>query len=268
MKCLKVNLLLIITLTIFSFKTCQTCEILPEFINQNLKNSKPFFNSMTSILFLDETEDLWSSKDMSNLFSLNIAVLSLSHFNLEEQDNWFKNNLKSVEDSWIISKKAKLLKYTPYGTWIVNTIEESSKKRLRLDSSVYEYKCDEGNSIISLNEIYAVKNKYIMENQKVVQYDANENQITYFANPFMWERRQNLTGITLINTVLEWDNFMFIEEKDGKTLHNGFLPQLVYSVQKIMNFDIEWTSPEDGEWGIMDENGQWNGIIEDLRIKK
>lgn len=266
MKFYRVNLIYMIT--IFTFKTSHSCEILPEFINQNLKNSNPFFNSMTSILFLDHTEEIWSSKDMSNLFNFNIAVLSLSHFTIKEQENWFKNNLKSVEDSWIISEKARLLQFTPYGTWIVNSIEESNKKMLRLDSSIYQYKCNDDNSVLTMNEVYAVKNKYVMENQKVVQYDANEDIITYFANPFMWERRQNLTGITIINSVLEWDNFMFIEEKDGQILYNGFLPELVKSMQKIMNFDVEWTSPEDGEWGIKNASGEWNGIIEDLRTKK
>lgn len=61
-------------------------------------------------------------------------------------------------------------------------------------------------------------------------------------------------------------NFLF--QFSGTVTYLGMFPELLFAMQRDLDFDIFWTSPEDGQWGILDENGKWNGIVEVLRTKK
>ena len=50
----------------------------------------------------------------------------------------------------------------------------------------------------------------------------------------------------------------------GQPIHGGFFPAVVKALQEVMQFKISWMQPADGNWGIVDEDGNWNGLIADL----
>ena len=105
--------------------------------------------------------------------------------------------------------------------------------------------------------------------------------------PNIYERRKDLSGVTLINSVLPWepvmifdvgrdgiirnlDGFMYrlymtLQAASNRDVHTSGLlkPILTFSAQ-ILGFRTRWVLPEDMKWGTQYENGSWNGIMGDL----
>ena len=216
---MKYNGFCFICLQLFAiFKESDLCEILPKFVNQHLEVTNPFFKDLKSILFLDESQYLWSSEEILQLFNNDIAIINLNYMTQNQKEKWFENNLNIVEDSWIIVKEAQLIDFAKFGTWLIETIANSDLKQLRLDSRVFKYNCNETSDILTIGEIYSIKNEHIVEHEKILEYNNTDNQMQYFESSFMWQRRQDLKGITLVNTNLEWDSYFFIQIINGEKI--------------------------------------------------
>ncbi len=69
----------------------------------------------------------------------------------------------------------------------------------------------------------------------------------------IWERRSNLEGLEIRNTVLHWDPVavrMLSSGNDTTTVGwTGLLPQVLEELRNVLNFTIVHSSPEDGLWG-------------------
>ena len=73
-----------------------------------------------------------------------------------------------------------------------------------------------------------------------------------------WERRKNLTGVTLITSTDDYPPFMVVSHDN---LITGMWADIFHDFQGIMNFKYVIKKAPDGRWGTLGKNGQWNGII-------
>ena len=80
---------------------------------------------------------------------------------------------------------------------------------------MFKYDCIE--DTLNIGELYAVKNSIIYDTPVIASYDSNKDEIEHVSSPFIWERRANLSKVTLINTVLEWDKFYYSQDIKGIT---------------------------------------------------
>ncbi len=86
----------------------------------------------------------------------------------------------------------------------------------------------------------------------------------------MWERRTDLGGVELVDTVLEWQHFTMPAEPGGDFAEGaaGVFPDLLDVLQASLNFSVARRSPDDGEWGVLASNGshEWmTGLSGDLQ---
>ena len=44
----------------------------------------------------------------------------------------------------------------------------------------------------------------------------------------------------------------------------GLVPDIFNSLAKTQNFSYKFFKPRDGNWGAINEAGEWNGLIKDL----
>ena len=88
------------------------------------------------------------------------------------------------------------------------------------------------------------------------------------------ERRSDLGGTVLRAIFLEETGYTRIAEKSSKLLLHkknakkvswvGLVPDIFNSLAATMNFSYKLSQPRDGNWGAIDEEGSWNGMIRDL----
>ena len=118
---------------------------------------------------------------------------------------------------------------------------------LRLDSQFFVYNCP--HSVITIDEYYAIKGEqYHNNNISIWSREAGFSD----RGQFIWLRRKNLTGVELIITANSWDQYYFIDSESGES--SGFFPAVLDALKSIMNFDIRYTSPEDGNWGVFEQD--------------
>ncbi len=89
------------------------------------------------------------------------------------------------------------------------------------------------------------------------------NDTMEIAQPNVFERRRDLSGVTLRNCVLQWAPVSYVFDKEGHDLveTNGLFMNLLDMLRAVMRFRVESQRPADGVWGTRLKNGTWNGII-------
>ena len=79
----------------------------------------------------------------------------------------------------------------------------------------------------------------------------------------IWERRSDLQGISINITSIPGRPYQ-IKVEDGvvdNTTFTGLYAEIWATLEKNCNFTSYLRKPEDGQWGIIQENGEWNGMI-------
>ena len=67
---------------------------------------------------------------------------------------------------------------------------------------------------------------------------------------------------------LPWADFIWLEEK-GKSSYKpdewlGMIPDIVNSLARQLNFTYSIALSRDGQWGSVNKDGDWSGIIRDI----
>ena len=133
--------------------------------------------------------------------------------------------------------------------------------KLRLDSQLYFYDIVDSDSI-ALFEVYSIKN-----GPQITRQIGNWNTTNGLnvPKPNIWERRQNLLGVELVNGVLPWSVFSQFEvDRDGnpRSPYSGIFGDMMTRMAKKLNFTLAAKVPEDGKWGSFEADGStWNGMV-------
>lgn len=56
-------------------------------------------------------------------------------------------------------------------------------------------------------------------------------------------------------------------DENGVTQFKGYCIDLINAIRNLTLFEMQIYEVEDGKFGNMDENGNWNGMIKDLMDK-
>lgn len=145
--------------------------------------------------------------------------------------------------------------------WLSENSIIEPPSELRLDSQWIT--CTETGSKWNLQEHYRVKKGLLITN--ALGYWKNSSGL-HIKNPNIWERRQDLNGIALINSALTWTPMNIV----GNGSLDGYIPSTLKSLERMLNFTHTLTSPEDKEWGVerQNENGTyWSGMVGQLTTK-
>ena len=128
---------------------------------------------------------------------------------------------------------------------------------LRLDSSVLlaETKLESDGRIIDLHEVFAIRNGTRMRNH-LGYWDVLKSKYFSTTHLPMWERRNDLKGSLLVNSLLPWSPMVM------ESLEEGYGMDLITTISLDCNFTLTTVSPLDGSWGdLLDEEGSFSGIV-------
>ncbi len=125
------------------------------------------------------------------------------------------------------------------------------------------FECNDTENVI-FREVYKVKKVHDFE-QEIAIWNSKMKQFNSEILDY-GERRSNLTGVTIINTVSPWDTFIiFLPPDTNRTVkYDGLFIDIALAMQDVMGFDIEWTVPADGNWGTLMPDGSMNGMVGQL----
>ena len=240
------------------------------FLLDLISNEDTFLGSNSQTLILvSEGQNLDLAEE---LFYENIKFVSLKpnkllHFlndNKEDSRNLIFTPNYTEAESVINNLQGENL--IQDNTWLIPIDINVTHLHLRLDSQFYQYECDNESEIFKLYETFAVK-FVSRKTQLLTLWTQNEG---FLLQPeYIWLRRSNLSGVTLVNTVNPWDNFYNRNiEESGKISHYGFFTSVINAIKETTKVDIIYISPDDGAWGLLSENGTWDGLIKDLVTEK
>ncbi len=147
--------------------------------------------------------------------------------------------------------------------WLVPPWANASSLSLRFDSLVFSYNSQNA-STITITEMYAAKsNVYFKE--PVADVNTNTGLMQYTKASSIWDRRINMKSVTLVNSYLPYATFNLpVTTEEGKTHYVGFMSDVVYGLESVLNFQTVWVRPKDGSWGRLGKDGRWNGIVREL----
>ncbi|XP_050678788.1 ionotropic receptor 25a isoform X1 [Leptidea sinapis] len=91
------------------------------------------------------------------------------------------------------------------------------------------------------------------------------------SNPLLLNDPENMTDYTaqLVYRIVTVEQKPFvIKDDDAPKGFKGYCIDLIEEIRQIVKFDYEITLAPDGNYGTMDDNGNWNGIIKELVEKR
>ncbi len=152
--------------------------------------------------------------------------------------------------------------------WLApDTVRVPSAKHLRLDSNWISFSSNSDTKTTELVEHFGALHKKAFSQHfgtfsPVLGLNIPEVEI--------WRRRSNLDGANLINTVNAYP--YVINFVDDHYVLDGLLPELMTSLQLLMNFTVTNVRPPDEDWGVEKEhkNGTkyWSGMVGELVAKR
>ena len=138
--------------------------------------------------------------------------------------------------------------------------EDFEDMRPRLDSDVYLYQDMGDNNTMELFEVYSIKGEKVATNLLANWSSAD----SYIALPDKWERRTDLSGVTLEIGTLKYNPFVIYPENwdfEDNRLVSGIVMDILLDIQAILGFEINFSPSPDGFYGGQNKNGSWNGLV-------
>ena len=145
-------------------------------------------------------------------------------------------------------------------TWLLSEadVTPSLNLTLRFDTELYMYTSKR--ETINLKEMYAVNRKVQIKNIGTWR----ESMGLSIPTTNIWERRTNMRGMTIRVATLSLPLLHELHyDKLGTTIigGSGFFFEPLIILAKQLNFTLKLMPSIDGQWGAVNSNGTWNGII-------
>ena len=148
-------------------------------------------------------------------------------------------------------------------TWLVQgNVEELEDLYFPVDSQVYVFTMEDLR--IKIREVYKIGPKLPQLSLEFGSWTSD--LLTTTKVPF-FERRKNMYGYQFKSKMGNEMPFQGVKkEKDGVILElKGILGEVWHQgIEKTMNFTTQITHSADGYWGSKNENGEWNGMINEI----
>ena len=126
---------------------------------------------------------------------------------------------------------------------------------LALDSRLYLYKLK--GKLINLKEMYGINRNKIV--QEIGTWSEDKGLSIMTTN--MWERRNNLYGMQIRVATISYPLLHELHYDESGVYGKGLFLEPVNILEDMLNFTLKLMPSSDGQWGAVDENGTWNGVI-------
>lgn len=219
-----------------------------------------------SVLYL--TNKTWphSIKEMKWQYKhIKTSTLDLNH--IKDSEIKFKNSELvipwKVDQSWI-ETLTNARKSNIKDLWLFHSKSNVDFNPLKLD-------LDDDFFIVSdemvLQEVYKISSGFMKTHHEdpILVFNTFGSWNPYgfsIKEPIKWERRKNLQGTHWIITSLP--DPPYVLDFQSNQLNGGIYVDIFKAIQNHLNFTYDLILPPDGNFGAMNENGTWNGMIKSL----
>ena len=158
--------------------------------------------------------------------------------------------------------------------WLLDITSLNTKARSRLDNLKLDLDDDlfwfaYSNKGIELFEVYRIHDDFGITVKPFGSWSA-DNGLT---SPMYgkWIRRKNMQGAKLkVVTELQkpYITEMIPTGSPGEFEMKGMYAEVFFALQYILNFTFVLTKPPDGQWGALQSDGTWTGMIRELQDEK
>ena len=211
----------------------------------------------TTIIFISDTELPLDIMDNKIKFQQVESIQEFVEQGLPEMDSILALSMSPITDNDATLLWGGLLqKITLFIPQIADTTF-LEKLKLRLDSGLFLYERKINASVV-LHEAYAIKGGP-PRSQVIGSWSIQDGLMVTQGN--MFERRKNLSGVTVINTVLPWVPISVIEEDGSGFRQSGLCGEQFEVLKQMLGFTAKFVQPEDGAWGTDQGNLTWNGMV-------
>ena len=180
-----------------------------------------------------------------------------------EIDDHIENFIGRFNQRERANKEFWLLDITSFGT-IKIARERFKNLKLDLDDDLYWFAHSrEG---IDLYEAYRIHEDYDI-NVKQYGFWSVDNGLTTPMHG-KWMRRQNMERAKLKVTALynkPYTTDMIATAVPGEFEMKGMFPEVFFTLQYLLNFTFVVTKPPDGQWGAIQSDGTWSGMVRELQ---
>ena len=161
------------------------------------------------------------------------------------------------------NKEFWLLDITSLGTF------ELAKERLKnlvldLDDDLYWFAYSRGG--IDLYETYRIHEDFDINVKKYGFWSVDYGLTT--AMHGKWIRRQNMERAKLkVMTIVAppYTTEMTATAVPGEFEMNGMFPEVFFALQYVLNFTYVVTTPSERQWGALQSDGTWSGMVRELQ---
>ena len=154
-------------------------------------------------------------------------------------------------------------------TWVfsfsdLDTVEMLRDDCILPDSNVYLYSVVRENTVKIFEAYKAGINLPLIV--KIWGLWSSLKGLELVNNSTKWARRSDLSGVEITATFIENPPF-FVFEKNA-TLASGYFGEVWNTLQEVLKFNGSIFPTADGNFGALDSNGKWNGVIGTLVRKE
>ena len=191
------------------------CSDVAGALSMILSHSERWFGPLDAVVFIqwNDEESTLADSLVHPLLQRDVPVSFLHTFSPREEIAWMQDRHRSfnalivpgsdVDERFLEAASARGL--MERSAWLLPGGLHASTLKLRLDSKLFTYDCD-GSGGVSIKEVYAVKSVHKFENV-LAMWNSTDGVFKSPSDPFMWNRRANLSAVSLTNTGNDWDEF-------------------------------------------------------------
>ena len=189
--------------------------------------------------------------------SLDFHFINYTNKNLDQRHllhNLFQQKkLYKIPCAWFV--------YFDFTTTIQEVVKQFNNAPLNFNDD-FIVALNQKNGQVILWELYKIGSMLPIQHINVGKWTTFEG--LKFTNTHKWVRRSNLLGYNFKFTSLVSAPYTTKIELDSTTgkynLEGSFADFLNLSAQTL-NFTYSYIPPPDGAWGILQDDGSWNGMI-------
>ena len=168
---------------------------------------------------------------------------------------WFNLRQRTSKEYWLLD--------ISYWSSIQDARNIMQNLNLDLDDDLYWFQTS--NEIVQVYEVYRIHQDFSI---KIKPYETWANG-SYLISPMLekWVRRSNLEGaqfnvITLVSNPYITE---MIPIAPGSFEMKGMFAEVFFALQGVLNFTFVLTKPPDGQWGALQSDGTWTGMVRELQ---
>ena len=173
---------------------------------------------------------------------------------------WFNQRKRNNKEYWLLD------------TTSLNTINKETKddlKNLKLDLDDDLFWFEYSSQGIELYEVYRIAENLDITVKSFGSWSIDKGLTSPIYGK--WIRRRNMHGAKLkvmTNLSPPYVTEMIPTGSPGEFEMKGMYAEVFFALQYILNFTFVLSKPPDGQWGALQSDGTWTGMIRELQDER